>query len=265
MSLLRLAHRARVTQPWAVLAAAVRGARHEKNGQPCQDAVAWRLTRDGTLLAAVADGAGSARLSELGAETAARTVLEHLEAAPELATFGQDVPAAQARLWAAFRAARDALSRVAEQRQAQPAELATTLLVCVATHQRLWAAQVGDGAVVHATGDGSWRALTRPAAGEYLNETVFLTSATALEQLQVVSWAGAAPALALFSDGLQRLALKMPEAVPHAPFFQPLFAWFRRAGDTPAAREQLVAWLRSPRVTERTEDDLTLLLARRRD
>ncbi len=265
MSLIRLAQRALATRPWAVLAAAVRGTSHEKNGQPCQDAVAWRLNREGTLLAAVADGAGSARLGEVGSETATRAVLDHLEAAPELPAFGQDPPAAQARLRAAFQAARDALSAEADRRQARAAELATTLLVCVAGRGQVWAAQVGDGAVVLAGEDGTWRALTRPAAGEYLNETVFLTSATALEQLQVVAWNGTARALALFSDGLQRLALKLPEATPHAPFFQPLFEWFGRAGDAPAAREQLEAWLRSPRVTERTEDDLTLLLARRRD
>lgn len=264
MSLLRLAQRALSTQPWTVLAAAVRGKGHEKTGQPCQDAVAWRVVR-GVLLAAVADGAGSARLSEVGSEAAARAALDHLEAAPELPDFGRDEAATRARLRSAFLAARDALSAAAAKRQAEPGELATTLLVCVATAEQLWAAQVGDGAVVFAGADGAWRALTRPAAGEYLNETVFLTSDGALDRLQIASGPGAVRELALFSDGLQMLALKMPEAAPHAPFFRPLFAWFGRIGEAPDAREQLEAWLRSPRVTERTEDDLTLLLARRRD
>lgn len=264
MSLLRLAQRARATRPWSVLAAAVRGTGHEKTGQPCQDAVAWRVVH-GVLLAAVADGAGSARLSEVGSETATRAALDHLEAAPELAGFGADEAAARQHLRAAFQAAREALNAEAEKRQARAGELATTLLVCVAGAEHVWAAQVGDGAVVYAGADGAWRVLTRPAAGEYLNETVFLTSEGALDRLQMASTPGAVRELALFSDGLQMLALKMPEAAPHAPFFRPLFEWFGHAGDAPTAREQLVAWLRSPRVAERTEDDLTLLLARRRD
>lgn len=264
MSLLRLVQRAQATRPWSVLAAAVRGKDHEKTGLPCQDAVAWRVVR-GVLLAAVADGAGSARLSEVGSETATRAALDYLEAAPDLAGFGQDEAAVRHRLRAAFLAARDALSAEAQKRQTRPGDLATTLLVCVATAGGVWAAQVGDGAVVFAGADGAWRALTRPTAGEYLNETLFLTSEGALDRLQIETGAGAARELALFSDGLQMLALKMPEAAPHPPFFRPLFEWFNRLGDSAAAREQLEAWLRSPRVTERTADDLTLLLARRRD
>ncbi len=265
MSLLRLAKRALVTRPWSVLAVAVRGAGHEKTGQPCQDAVAWRLTQDGVLLGAVADGAGSARLGEVGADIAARTALDHLEGAPDLPAWAQDEAAARARLRSAFLAARAALQAEADRRRTRPGELATTLLVCAAAAERLWAAQVGDGAVVFAGADGIWRTLTRPAAGEYLNETVFLTSDAALDRLQAETGPGTVRELALFSDGLQMLALKMPEAVPHAPFFRALFEWFGRAGETPDARQQLEAWLRSPRVTERTEDDLTLLLARRRD
>jgi hypothetical protein len=265
MSLLRLVKRALATQPWAVLAAAVRGKSHEKTGQPCQDAVAWRQTRQGLLLGAVADGAGSARLSEVGSELAARHALDHLETALADPAAWQDAAQARARLRAAFETARAALAAEAQKRQARPADLATTLLVCVAGADRLWAAQVGDGAVVFAGADGAWQALTRPAAGEYLNETVFLTSDAALERLQIETRAGPVRELALFSDGLQMLALKMPEAAPHAPFFQPLFAWFRQVPDPETARAELEAWLRSPRVTDRAEDDLTLLLARRRD
>ena len=32
----------------------------------------------------------------------------------------------------------------------------------------------------------------------------------------------------MFSDGLQRLALKLPEGTPHAPFFTPLFRFATR-------------------------------------
>lgn len=49
---------------WRVAAASVRGTTHEKTGQPCQDAHCWEQLPESVLVAAVADGAGSAALGE---------------------------------------------------------------------------------------------------------------------------------------------------------------------------------------------------------
>ncbi len=248
---------------WRVVAAAVKGKGHEKTGQPCQDAVHWQAGHGGWFFAALADGAGSARLSEVGSDLAAQTALRAVVGSLSPPAALGDEAGIKAALKAALEAALKALTDEAKTRQARPADLATTLLVCVAGPDRLAAAQVGDGAVVHEDGHGALRALTKPVAGEYLNETVFLTSEGALDRAQIETWSGCAGQVALFSDGLQMLALKMPDAMPHTPFFQPLFGWLARVSDLPAARAELERLLRSPRVAERTDDDLTLLLARR--
>jgi len=60
---------------------------------------------------------------------------------------------------------------------------------------------------------------------------------------------------------LQMLALKIPEGTPHGPFFAPLFRFSGTVKEDSDAKEQLESFLRSPRVSERTDDDLTLLLA----
>ena len=52
----------------------------------------------------------------------------------------------------------------------------------------------------------------------------------------------------------------MPEATPHAPFFNPLLRFVSAATDAEAAGEELRSFLRSPRVTSQTTDDLTLVL-----
>jgi hypothetical protein len=57
------------------------------------------------------------------------------------------------------------------------------------------------------------------------------------------------------------LALKIPPGIPHAPFFSPLFQFVTDMTDAVVANEQLGTFLRSPRVTERADDDLTLFLA----
>jgi hypothetical protein len=66
------------------------------------------------------------------------------------------------------------------------------------------------------------------------------------------------------SDGLTRLALKMPSYEPHVPFFQPLFAYIEEtspANSNVKAEQQMAAFLASERVSARTDDDKTLVLA----
>ncbi|OIO94724.1 MAG: hypothetical protein AUJ96_28120 [Armatimonadetes bacterium CG2_30_66_41] len=148
-------------------------------------------------------------------------------------------------------------------REVDVRQLATTLIVVAASPDMVAAAQVGDGAAVVRDADGNLFALTAPQQGEYLNETTFLISPDALDTAQVQTWRGRVGGVAAFSDGLQMVALKMPEGAPHAPFFAPLFRFAAQCEDGAAATEQLVSFLRSPRIAERTDDDRTLLLAAR--
>ncbi|HZO87407.1 MAG TPA: PP2C family serine/threonine-protein phosphatase [Chthonomonadaceae bacterium] len=252
--------RAAEAHSWRVVAASVRGASHERTGQPCQDAHCWAARPGGVLVAAVADGAGSAALAEVGAETAARTAVEILAACAGIAP-PESEAAWQMRLLAALQAAREAVLAEAEAREAPVRELATTLILAVATPDRVAAAQVGDGAAVVRDREGNLHALTAPECGEYINETTFLIAPGAAEAANVTVWQGAVTHLALLSDGLQRLALRMPDGEPHAPFFAPLFRFVEGMTDVTEAEAQLAAFLRSPRVSGRTDDDLTLLLA----
>jgi hypothetical protein len=253
------------TPAWRVVAASATGRRHRQHQQPCQDAVRWVATAGGLLLTAVADGAGSAPCGEAGAKTAVTAALAALEAvAGASATLDSDTRASTL-VRSAIDAALEALREAAALRKAPLGEYATTLLVCVAGTDGVAAGQIGDGAVLVGSGRDRLEALTQPAAGEYLNETVFLTSEGALERLQTTFWTGRAQHVVLFSDGLQMLALKMPGAVPHLPFFQPLLGWLGRLDDLEAGQRELEATLRSARFSERTDDDLTLLLAERRE
>ena len=246
---------------WKVVAASVRGSSHEKTGQPCQDAHAWLALPGPALVAAVADGAGSAPLAEVGAELAVRVAVDYVSRHAG----AQDWPANDAGwrslVGAALGKAREALLIEAAARGASPSDLATTLIILVAARGTVAAAQIGDGATVLGDREGNLLALTTPRSGEYINETTFLVSPGAVDEAQVVVWHGDAAHLAAVSDGLQMLALKMPEGSPHPPFFAGLFQFAAAANDAGAARGELEAFLGSPKVLERTDDDLTLLLA----
>jgi hypothetical protein len=67
--------------------------------------------------------------------------------------------------------------------------------------------------------------------------------------------------IGVLTDGLQMLALNMLVGEPHKPFFFPLFDFVANAEDKVVAKEQLVKFLCSERITNRTDDDLTLIIA----
>jgi hypothetical protein len=156
-----------------------------------------------------------------------------------------------------------AVKAEAAERGVAVRDLATTLTLLVAAPQLVAAAQVGDGAVVLSDWRGSPIALTLPKAGEYTNETTFLVSPGALKEVQVAVWRGVPTHVAAFTDGLQRLALKLPEGVPHTPFFDPLFRFVESDSAEEEAQSRLIGFLASRRIRQRTDDDLTLLLAAR--
>jgi hypothetical protein len=146
-------------------------------------------------------------------------------------------------------------------REVAARDLACTLIAVVATPELIAVAQIGDGAAVAGDRAGNAIALTVPPCGEYINETIFLISPNAIETAQFQVLREKLRHLAVFSDGLQMLALKIPEGTPHGPFFAPLFRFSGEWKEEEDAKQQLESFLRSPRVCERTDDDLTLLLA----
>jgi hypothetical protein len=250
---------------WHTVGTAVRGVSHERLDLPCQDAQGWRVLPAGIVLAVVADGAGTARLSEQGAQAAVGETLRFLTAA--LAdNLPEDGKAWEELLRDTFCAAQQVVLDLAKNLGESARELACTLAVAAATAEGLVAGQVGDGAVVFQDTSGELIAATRLQRGEYANETHFLVQEDALEQVDIEYFARPLKALAVMSDGLIRLALKMPAQEPHSPFFQPLFrfaagaAWDSAAADG-AAEEQLAQFLGSARVNERTDDDKALVLA----
>ena len=140
-------------------------------------------------------------------------------------------------------------------------DYACTLTCVIVGAGELVVGQIGDGAVVAVGEEGSLFSASRLQRGEYANETHFITQVDALDQAVIEVLPQAVQGLAVMSDGLIRLALKMPSQEPHTPFFQPLFQFARAAIPEAEAVRQLEAFLQSERVNARTDDDKTLVLA----
>jgi hypothetical protein len=72
--------------------------------------------------------------------------------------------------------------------------------------------------------------------------------------------------IAVFTDGLERLALQFDTGSAHAPFFDSMFRPLNVApsGYRPELETSLVDFLNSEKVTNRTDDDKTIVIASRR-
>jgi hypothetical protein len=244
---------------WRHLAASVVGTSHTRRNLPCQDYHSWSLLGGNTIIAAVADGAGSAERSQEGSKAAVEAAVHFFSNRMEGITSG-DAASYQALIQEGLKNSRRALEALAITDLDQ---VATTLLLAILSPNWLAIGQVGDGGIVAEFGGDDLRVLTVPAGGEYLNETSFITSSDFLTRAHYDVFPSARlSALALFTDGIQFLALRHADNTAHKPFFDPLFNFV--ASQNSGASE-LEAFLMSEKVCEQTDDDKTLIVAVRSD
>jgi hypothetical protein len=246
---------------WRIVAASVCGTSHSKNQQLCQDAHHWQLLANNVLVIAAADGAGSAKLGKVGSMIAVETAIEHLSRQEITNDTLANDDVLRCLLTDAMLVARNAIETEADVCHHQPQDLATTLILMIATPEIVAVAQIGDGLAVARNSMGNLIALTIPSNGEYINETTFLTSVDAMETVQIKIWREEIVNVGVLTDGLQMLALNMIVGEPHKPFFSPLFEFVANAEDRILAKEHLMRFLSSQKITQRTDDDLTLILA----
>lgn len=254
------------SRAWVVSGASVTGTSHHRSGLPCQDSLDYRVSGE-VLIAAVADGAGSATMSDVGsalaAETSVKTVERVLNDYHDHAPHPLHETCLKRVVIGAVEEACRELHEESQRREVDVRQLATTLLLAVHTRDILAAAQIGDGAMVVSDGPGAYVTFITPQRGEYANQTNFLTSSDAMSKLDVriERVSGSSSRLAMFTDGLQNLVLRAADDRPHAPFFNPVFTWMGSQPVSDDTDRKLASFLESPRVTDRADDDLTLLLA----
>jgi hypothetical protein len=250
---------------WNIVCGSAKGTSHIRTGQPCQDYCSALVTESSsgpTLIAACADGAGSAELAELGAKLAVDTFLQLATAALSSGEMGTARPAPETlRGWAKM--IRRRLESEAEAHNTPLRQLACTLLTAVVGTASACFSQVGDGLIVLDGPDG-YEHVFWPESGEYANATHFLTDMDFEKHVQVDFRETVVHEVAILTDGLQMLAMDRAVGRIHRPFFTPMFASVRSAEDGDLLRRQLESFLNSDRVNQRTDDDKTLLLATRR-
>ena len=253
---------------WRVAAATAVGSSHVRGNVPNQDAVECHVVQAGAdqaVVLAVADGAGSAPRSDEGSQVAVKVAVESMVNAvrkrPPAAFTGH---LATSLVRDAIKRAKNAVVSYGKKHGVPTRDLACTLIVAVASDRLITAAQVGDGAVVAFNlGSGAARTLCAADSGEYANETTFITSRTRPHRVAGVGHAPGSDydALALITDGLQNLALKMPEREAFPGFWNPILSDLSRTNEPEAVPGRLHAFISGERVQSRTSDDVTIAIA----
>jgi hypothetical protein len=243
---------------WRWAAASQIGSAHQKLGIRKQDA--WQCFVVGRIFCAiVCDGAGSAQFGGEGASVVCRiastAIRSHLR---ETGRLWSDEEA-----WRCIDLVRDTLAHAAERRHVPRRNFASTLIMLVAAPEDLMIVHIGDGAVVARDQSGVWRALSWPESGEYASSTYFVTDDPA-PRVRFTRFQESYDGFAVFSDGIENVALDLQAKQPHEPFFRsmlnPLDRMVTTLGKNFELSQALSNFLGSERLCAKTDDDKTLII-----
>ncbi len=258
---------------WQVVSACVRGTSHIATDTERQDDLMVAQAGE-TLVVAVSDGAGSAVHGAAGAATAVRAAMGVLTGTLDAFRYSElpvTEPDWQTLLRAAIATARSAVLELHKETGGHRHDWAATLAIVVAGPAGVWTAKVGDAYVVHWSEEEGAELLAEACddpSGDasddgvrYANETVFVTSSTALASI-TVQHRPLKPAdrLLITTDGIAPLLLtRWRPAAVHPPFLAAVASAFDSSQFDGTG---LADFLESDQVCARTDDDKTVVLAR---
>ena len=156
---------------WKVIKAEMTGTSHKKNGTPCQD-VTNKFVTENSCTIVLADGAGSAPLSELGAEVTCKSIIRlFYHDFNEL--FEMDSLLVKTKI---IHSVRTRLGIKAKKHNKDKHEFASTLLFVSIKNNNFIAGHIGDGIIGAIDDKGTTIMLSEPENGEFANSTYFTTS-----------------------------------------------------------------------------------------
>jgi Protein phosphatase 2C len=251
---------------WTVRGVSVTGYSHLRDGIECQDAHRHlHEPSTGAYVLAVADGAGSRPRSAEGAALAVGLTVEEFGRRLARGGLPDDSEAWTLLLESGFEAIVEAFRETTRRLGGSPADFAATLTVAIIAPSWLGIVSLGDGIVVAGAEQfehesGLHLVMAAPSAGEYVNETCFLSSDGAYDKVEVRCLHDPGlVALLLGTDGVTPLAVMRDGGAPrpNRTFVEPVLRSLAARSD-PAEVSRL---LLEERLTRLSADDKTLLAA----
>ena len=247
---------------WEFVTATVKGTSHLANEVTCQDYNACRTVHKGkseTIILVVSDGAGSSARSEEGSaflcDKFVRDVTRNLKSGRTVADFDKQF----FEDW--LSEFQKELLEISKEDPKGLKEFACTFLGAIVGDSQVCFVQIGDGAIVFKDEHTQYDFAFLPQRGEYVNQTFFATDEKASGFLEYQNFERRIDEIAIFSDGLQNLLIDLSTSTVNNDFFRQWFNWLCTTPNLESRRLALEAYLQSPKINERTDDDKTLVLA----
>lgn len=235
--------------------AAIQGSGHKRSGTPCQDKT-YKANRNSVKVISLADGAGSAKLSEYGASVISKVVAEY--AIDNFLSLRNGNEANVKQCIATL--IRDELGKLSAVHECDANDLSSTLLLVAIRKNAFVAFHIGDG-VIGIYEKDSVQVLSAPENGEYANQTWFTTtrdleSAIRLYRGDVDSISG----FILMSDGVEPSLYnikenKLADAV--------INLFYTNAKIDSSQMERLLAESLEQVISTRTRDDCSIAILSR--
>ena len=250
---------------WNCIGQAVAGTSHIISSKPCEDAFQYAVVEladnHQVLICCASDGAGSAKYAAEASQLVANETIHRFAA---LANEKNEI--SEADIFAVAEEMYELLRLKAEEKETNIEEYSCTWLGAILFPHAAAFFQIGDGAIVRNNGADGYVVIWPPDNGEYQNSTWFLIDDPGMPQLRCSVLNEPIDEIAIFTDGIQMLALKMDTHIVHQPFFDSMFKWLRMADEEEkiaTLNQKLQQYLSSDLINQKTDDDKTLFLATR--
>lgn len=245
---------------WKYFYSSVKGTSHIASNTPKQDSCEICVFKN-HLISTVADGAGSAKYSDLSSKFICKLFVRKTKqwlANNNLENLTREIISE----W--FIYFQKIINRaVAIYKLESSREFATTLLFSVLSKDFNIFVQIGDGII--AIGDeNDMECVFLPQNGEFINTTHFATETSAIKIFMYKTISEPIRYIAMHTDGIEQIALDFKAQKPFIPFFVPFFSALEKLEDigySETLAKQLEIFLQSERVNQKTDDDKTLFLA----
>ncbi len=245
------------SEEWNFAGLLRQGETHRAKGTSGDDYAKAVELKDGTFIAVVCDGAGSAVKGAIGSRVCADKFIDHMTTRSD----GKSLDVEDIKQ--AFSHARSGLEEESAKYHLPLEAFATTMVTITCFAETTVFAQVGDGFAVANFADGRFEMPLIPDRGEFANQTYFLTSQNWCESLQIATIREPCVGCTLSTDGLQNILITRDQR-PYEPFFTNMFGHTKNLHSA-QIEASLRDFLSSSLVNAKVSDDATIVIAVKKD
>lgn len=166
---------------WKAVSAEIRGNTHIRSNTPCQDKTK-SFTKDEIGIICLADGAGSAKLSHIGAEIVTNFAIEYFSSNFQQLISEEDGRKIKCDILTLLQ---ERLLKKSNEENCDIKDLAATFLLVAIYRNEFIIAHVGDGVIGYLDGD-TLKVASFPEHEEFANVTTFITSKNALYSMKLI-------------------------------------------------------------------------------